>query len=221
MSTGRLCIVSLLFLCVACISQPAPWTFDSVGSGSDVTTDDGHVEPSDRVEQPGDNTVQSDSSAPEDQAEPTDQDGGVDAEVNPFRWGECGNHKCDDFDGENFLNCPADCLPPPCGNGECEPGENPDNCANDCDNPCGNDLCEKGETPETCPIDCDATCGDQKCEYGEDPEICPDDCKYPCGNELCETGESPLDCPEDCATACGDGECIPPEDANNCPWDCQ
>mgnify|MGYP001043518273 CR=1 FL=1 len=41
-----------------------------------------------------------------------------------------------------------------CGNDECEPGEDLDNCAVDCGPPCGDDLCEPEESAVSCPADC-------------------------------------------------------------------
>lgn len=45
----------------------------------------------------------------------------------------CGNNICDQ--GEDFLNCPADCETPECGNGKCEISENYYSCSKDCTRP--------------------------------------------------------------------------------------
>ena len=127
-----------------------------------------------------------------------------------------------------------------CGNNVCEPGESPENCAEDCVHcgdgfcnleyedcqscpadctvcpECGNELCEYGEGPEVCAFDC-GWCGDGMCGAGETSEnaFCWLDCSVVCGNKQCEEGESAVEgagvyCPIDCP-ACGDGICSWPE----------
>jgi hypothetical protein len=53
--------------------------------------------------------------------------------------GACGDLKCDSYVGESCLSCPTDCgkcplipLPPKCGNGVCEKGEDENSCPKDC-----------------------------------------------------------------------------------------
>ncbi len=121
---------------------------------------------------------------------------------------------------------------PICGNDECEEGENPFNCPDDCDGPgggpdCGDGVCE-GPEPFYCPEDCDGEteCGNGECEQGENPFNCPDDCDGPgggpeCGDGVCQ-GPEVFYCPEDCEgeTECGNGECEQGENPFNCPDDC-
>lgn len=51
-------------------------------------------------------------------------------------------------------------LPGQCGNGQCEPNEDPQACPSDCTQTttvlllCGNSLCDAGESSLTCPDDC-------------------------------------------------------------------
>ncbi len=54
---------------------------------------------------------------------------------------------------------------------------------------CGNGICEPGEDPQNCLSDC--YCGDGHCQYWEDPELCPEDCDWSaeCGNGVREHGE--------------------------------
>ncbi len=69
----------------------------------------------------------------------------------------CGNGQCEA--GEDQNNCAADCAGggPVCGNGQCEAGEDQNNCAADCGGGgpvCGNGQCEAGESAANCPQDC-------------------------------------------------------------------
>jgi hypothetical protein len=97
-----------------------------------------------------------------------------------------------------------------CPNGVCDPGEDHDNCPDDCAIVCGNDVCEGGETCHECAQDCwqQCVCGGQYCddpaEYGGEgsgfepecnPQIdvdcsyCPSDCggcnRYVCNPQVC------------------------------------
>lgn len=82
-------------------------------------------------------------------------------------------------------------VPPECGNGTCEDGEDLASCAADC-NTCGNGLCDPGEA-STCAEDC---CGDGLCSFNDgEPATCPDDC---CGDGFCDPGETPQICALDC-----------------------
>jgi uncharacterized membrane protein len=69
----------------------------------------------------------------------------------------CSNEVCEP-PGENCENCPEDCGEcPECGNEVCEPpGENCKNCPEDCGecSRCPNGECETGENCENCPEDC-------------------------------------------------------------------
>lgn len=110
-----------------------------------------------------------------------------------------------------------------CGNGRCEPMENPTTCPEDCLlHTCGNQVCEAGE-PTQCPADCPPTvCGNGNCEPGEDPLRCEADCPWgKCGNRACEPFESPAYCPEDCFPGlCGNALCEDFETHTTCPVDC-
>ena len=76
--------------------------------------------------------------------------------------GFCGDFECTvGFETRN--NCPEDCRY--CGDGECGPGEDSDNCREDC--PC--------DDPCFCDLEC-GWCGDHWCSPLENHEICPDDC---------------------------------------------
>lgn len=135
--------------------------------------------------------------------------------------------------------------------------------------PCGNGLCEPLETQENCPLDClyDGFCGDGMCNGTEDFAKCPDDCKkdicdvlpevgccqgnvavwcllgdlhmFSCdhhaacgwngeeGAYLCDTaGEAdpegffPMGCENYPAISCGDGKCNGDETFQDCPEDC-
>jgi hypothetical protein len=130
----------------------------------------------------------------------------------------------------------------PCPYGLCN--ESLDQCET-CDN---DGICEPGEDCDNCPDDCisggDAVCGNQVCEVpgGENCLTCPDDCngeqhgppseQYCCGDGL--TGSNPVDCTDSrcndggntCSTetssvyCCGDNTCNEIETVENCPADC-
>jgi len=125
------------------------------------------------------------------------------------------------------VDCPADCGHYACGNGVCEPGENPQNCPEDCASICGNCECEGGESYSSCPVDC-GYCGDgyciKKCAYliAEDKTTCPEDCKV-CvptvpSTEVCDGTDNDCDGVVDNADAeslcpsgqtCVKGMCVP------------
>lgn len=98
-----------------------------------------------------------------------------------------------------------DADPPPdpvCGDGNCDPGEDPNNCPEDCGEPepvCGDGLCEVGED---CPADCDPVCGDGVCEEGEEclTDCCPE---APACDSCCPT-------PEPCDSCCPTCPPLPP-----------
>jgi len=87
------------------------------------------------------------------------------------------------------------------------------------DTTCGNEECEAGESPENCPEDC-VYCGDGFCEGNEDKVSCPEDCMV-CGDGVCddaEIGATQCFCAVDCLV-CGDGICRD-EYGEHCPADC-
>jgi hypothetical protein len=136
---------------------------------------------------------------------------------------------------------------PDCGNGSCDPGEDPGSCAEDCTGGacggidfagcCDGELliwCEDGElrmmhcggapacgwNSEDQYYDCGTAGGEEP--SGTYPLICGETPAPVCGNGICEPGESPADCPGDCPEQgpCGDGECGPGESFGDCPEDC-
>ena len=130
-----------------------------------------------------------------------------------------------------------------CGNMMCEPGEDQNNCPQDCQQQCvQTSLCDQqcgsgmGYQPiggGACYSDssCSQQCGqqnpcnnNQNCEPGENPMNCPSDCgsESVCGNMMCEPNENSQSCPQDCGSGsqCGNNQCEPGEDQNNCPNDC-
>ena len=126
--------------------------------------------------------------------------------------GFCGDGKCvgyqcgeDKKDGPSF--CPLDCGTA-CGNGKCDKGENPGNCAADCQvQVCGNHVCEPGDGgPTACPEDCGTACGNCVCDKGEDFATCPNDCGY-CGDGTCSLCDS-LGEMQTCKADCGDFKLI-------------
>lgn len=156
---------------------------------------------------------------------------------------------------DNDCDGPTDCADPDCigdpaclcGNGACDPGENPCNCAVDCGPVALNEVpgttCTDG-IDNDCdgPIDCadpDCTtdpaclCGDGICLPTEIC-TCPADCGVPpavetpglnCTDGLdndCDnrTDCADLDCASDPACLCGNGTCSPGENPCNCPADC-
>jgi len=144
----------------------------------------------------------------------------------------CGNGICDSNAGEIGGPdgvCLEDCA---CGNGKCEPGENPNYCK-DCCGYCGDGKCvgyacqEDNKTSQYyCPKqtggDCGNVCGNKICEKGETPDDCAKDCIWQkCGDGECTPDDGgPALCPEDCASVCGDCSCDGGEDYIKCPNDC-
>lgn len=106
-----------------------------------------------------------------------------------------------------------------CGDGTCDPGENPCNCPEDCGTPppteVSNSTCNDGLDN-----DCD---GDTDCDDSD----CDADPACVCDNDgVCEDGEDCDNCPGDCISGtgagCGNGVCEPDEEENciSCPEDC-
>jgi hypothetical protein len=124
----------------------------------------------------------------------------------------CGNGKCEP--AESPKDCPQDCCGW-CGDAKCanypKCTETKDTCPDDCAvNPCGDGNCDKGENPLNCPADCKKdACGNGVCEPDEDLNSatpCDEDCAASCGNCICEGTEDFISCPNDCGY-CGDGTC--------------
>lgn len=173
---------------------------------------------------------------------------------------DCGPPTVSEFglcaDGlDNDCDGPIDCADPDCatdpaclcGNGTCDPGENPCNCPADCGPVALNEVpgtsCTDG-IDNDCdgPIDCadpDCTtdpaclCGDGICLPSEIC-TCPADCGPPpavetpglnCTDGLdndCDTRPdcADIDCATDPACLCGNGVCSAGENPCNCPADC-
>ena len=96
--------------------------------------------------------------------------------------------------GEAEAICGLECEPT-CGDGLCDPGEDPESCPGDCPLFCGDGQCTPGdETCVTCAEDCGACeCGDGACDLGECASCeqdCPDGCS--CPHDVCTEGP-PLD----------------------------
>jgi hypothetical protein len=142
----------------------------------------------------------------------------------------CGDGTCDP--GEDCNSCPSDCISGElpgavCGNGLCEAGngENGVNCAADCNGrlngkpsnrfSCGFDTGD-GYAPDGCG-DSRCTTGDYQCT-----EIPVNPVNYCCGDLTCEGVEDSFSCEVDCGPApfCGDDICDPGEDQCSCAADC-
>ena len=83
--------------------------------------------------------------------------------------------------------CPGQSL---CGNFDCEPGENPANCPDDCPTPqCGDGACEPGEDSTTCSFDCPSTfceCDCQGCSLHTGSSVVSvASCTFVCGLVPC------------------------------------
>ena len=112
----------------------------------------------------------------------------------------CGNYYCNENRNEDAGNCAVDCeiidTTPDCGNAECEVGESPASCEDDC-------------------TDDYDTCGDNVCGVGENTGNCLDDCVY---TDLCfNTFECLLwrDNNYVCSASIG-GRCIYAPNAHSC-----
>lgn len=84
------------------------------------------------------------------------------------------------------LECPAFC-----GDGTCDPTEDPEGCPEDCSPFCGDGICDGTESCSSCEDDCGAcVCGDAVCspgECGDCPTDCPNGCS--CPHSICEIGD--------------------------------
>jgi len=139
---------------------------------------------------------------------------------------DCGNGTCDANKGENYCNCPDDCVKPPptCGDGTCDDTENCNSCAKDC--ACkdtqicaGTGNCVDCTTEgNTFPTGLGACCdGLTKIETSapDNSGACPDPAPRgayrctKCGNGTCDAdkGENYCNCPDDCNQACTPKTC--------------
>lgn len=123
----------------------------------------------------------------------------------------CGNMMCDA--GENFTNCPGDCMG--CGNGLVEGSEECDDGALNTDTQCTQPAYHNPPlTCTTCTTSCmkdtvtGPFCGDNVCSNNETKTSCPADC-VGCGDGRIETGE---DCDNGAANT--DQKCAKPAYAN-------
>jgi V8-like Glu-specific endopeptidase len=121
----------------------------------------------------------------------TDPSCGWDGELERFACGTVGET---DPNGIHAMACPA--LPPPCGNGVCEPLE----------------------TQESCPLDClyPGFCGDGQCNGTEDYQRCPEDCF----KELCDVLPEVGCCAGNVAVYCllGDLHMVSCDHHPSCGW---
>lgn len=160
----------------------------------------------------------------------------------------CGAGVCgagiDPCPGEDCDEALSGCVPLVCNNdGQCDIGENCQNCPNDCISGsgavCGNTVCEigAGENCSNCPEDCNSKlngrpqgrfccgdigagsifCGDLRCwESGNTCTESPGTVSC-CGDGFCEGTEDIANCAVDCAVPCSlDLEC---DDADPCTVD--
>ena len=119
---------------------------------------------------------------------------------------------------------------PECGNGECEDGENPDNCPEDCETtgPGVDCLVDNCQIPDFCltipqcaeVVECIADCDDKACAEGCAQGLpgflqgMVDDTISCAADNGCLSGGGP-------SAECGNGECEDGENPDNCPEDCK
>lgn len=164
--------------------------------------------------------------------------------------GICDNQPIECSQGEICVEGTCNPLPPVCGNGICDEGEDCGVCSADCISGggaavCGNGVCEpeSGENCLECPQDCSGKqvgtikrqfccgngegvnpvgCDDLRCT--QDAWLCSDTQAdaYCCGDGVCEGAEDDVNCAVDnCLPPfCGDGNCDPGEDQCSCSGDC-
>jgi hypothetical protein len=132
----------------------------------------------------------------------------------------------------NASGCIED-QPDSCGNGQCEPGENPENCAKDCsDKPPGPGPCLEANCQDEVSV-CleDEGCTEIVACIGEcaSPE-CKSDCTMKASESGGEKFMAMVECGEDHGCfgggpnpnpECGNGKCEQGETGMNCPEDCK
>lgn len=115
-------------------------------------------------------------------------------------------------------------LPNLCGDGTCDPAEDPRNCPADCPLPHGNGS-GSGNGSGQGSGSGDGSGSGSGSGFGSGSGIVPPHC----GNGMCELGESHATCPGDCCETTGSGGCVPVcgngfceigEDHASCPSDC-
>jgi len=133
---------------------------------------------------------------------------------------ECGPC-CVAFCDEEHM-CDDVWLAPCCWNGNCEEGENPDNCPEDCPVKCGDGLCSEGETAEGCPEDCGECLAEGSWWVFEEGGPCCEGLTETLTSDGVQEGQcAPLDCGVfHICTKCGDGACGQGENFCSCPEDC-
>ena len=83
---------------------------------------------------------------------------------------DCGTQGKPDPSGLHPLACSN--MPPMCGDGACDEGEDPQICPTDCTGSvCGDQICQEDETTETCDQDC-VGCKDKECGFDEKSNPC-------------------------------------------------
>lgn len=87
--------------------------------------------------------------------------------------------------------------------------------------PCGNGLCEPLETMASCPVDClyEGFCGDAKCNGTEDYDKCPEDCR----KDICDVLPDVGCCQDNVAVWCmlGDLQMFSCEHHPACGWNAE
>ncbi len=133
---------------------------------------------------------------------------------------------------------------PTCGDGTCDPTEDPCSCGQDCleEGELGQACCKQTDCMmpacgPCCIVECQnfvcvspvpegPCCWNGQCEKGETYETCPEDCAAPtCGDGFCDPDEDPCDCPSDCMVdgnaCCTDSDCPPLNCGPCCMLTCQ
>ena len=131
---------------------------------------------------------------------------------------QCGDGSCQPPDNPSL--CPVDCGA--CGDGACrelEARAHGAACARDCLANCGDGMCVSPENSSWCLLDC-GNCGDGLCSLSEDHNSCATDCPSSCGDSECSGEEEMSICLADCLGKCGDGICDWTETPFSCSQDC-